>query len=83
MRYAYPSPQDVGIKIPPHLMEDRFCSGFRHALEGGQITKAEQLRQSFREGYRAGKLFLRELRRRSGIVEFPFKGRIKFRATTH
>lgn len=80
MRSIYPEPQDVGIKIPAHLMEDRFRSGFEHALKGGQITQVKQLRLSFREGYRAGKLYLRDLRRAQGIVQFPMQGRIKFRA---
>ena len=79
MKYTYPTPQDVGIEIAPHLMKDRFCRGFEHALKGRQISRVEHLRQSFREGYRAGKLYLRELRREQGIVEFPMKARMKFR----
>jgi hypothetical protein len=74
-----PTPDDIGLRIPPHLMKDRFRSGFHHALTGGQINKAEQLRLSFREGYRAGKLYLKELRRSSGIVEFPLMGKIRMR----
>lgn len=81
MNNLYPTPQDVGIKIPVHLMEDRFRSGFDHALKGGQITEVRQLRLSFREGYRAGKLYLRDLRKTRGILSFPLQGRIKFRVT--
>lgn len=80
MRHSYPEPQEVGIAIPRHLMEERFRSGFRHALEGGQITLAAQLRLSFREGYRAGKLYLRELRRSKGIIEFPMRARVRISA---
>ena len=80
MQTIYPEPQDLGITIPSHLRTDRFCNGFRHALEGGQITEVKQLRLSFREGYRAGKLYLRDLRRASGIVSFPVQGRIRFTA---
>jgi hypothetical protein len=80
MGQTLPEPQDVGITIPPHLMTERFRYGFRHALSGGQITVREHLRLSFREGYRAGKLFLRELRRRRGIVNFPLQGKVKLRA---
>ena len=77
MSYSYPEPQDVGINIPPYLMKDRFRSGFRHALKGGQITLVKQLRLSFREGYRAGKLYLRELRRSNGIIQFPMRARMR------
>ncbi len=80
MQHAYPQPEDAGITIPLHLRADRFCSGFRHALEGGQITEVKQLRLSFREGYRAGKLYLRDLRRKMGIINFPQQGRIRFSA---
>lgn len=79
MAYSYPEPQDVGITIPRHLMQDRFRSGFRHALKGGQITLVKQLRLSFREGYRAGKLYLRELRRSRGIIDFPMQARVRFK----
>ncbi len=74
-----PTPADIGLRIPPHLMTERFCHGFHHALTGGQINRVEQLRLSFREGYRAGKLYLKELRRSRGIVEFPLVGKIRMR----
>ena len=84
MKRAYnrciPTPHDIGLRIPPHLMADRFCCGFHHALTGGQITTVEQLRLSFLEGYRAGKLYLKELRRQRGIIEFPLMGKIRMRA---
>ena len=79
MQYSYPNPRDVNIKIPKHLIHDRFCAGFRHALQGGQLSKIEQLKLSFREGYRAGKLYLREVRRSQGVLTFPLQGRMKFR----
>ncbi|HEC14994.1 MAG TPA: hypothetical protein ENI99_00245 [Sedimenticola sp.] len=79
MQHRYPTPQEIGIAIPGHLIEQRFCSGFLHALKGGQIRKARELRLSFREGYRAGKLYLRELRRQKGILSFPAQGRVKFK----
>ena len=79
MRHVYPEPEDVGISIPRHLREDRFRTGFRHALEGGQITHREQLRRSFRFGFRAGKLLCRELRRRQGVLTFPLQGRVATR----
>jgi len=79
--YTYPEPQEVGVPIPRHLIRERFRSGFRHALKGGQITRVEHLRLSFREGFRAGKLYLRELRRTQGILMLPFKGKVKLTAT--
>jgi hypothetical protein len=80
MKYAYPKPQDVGISIPFNLIEKKYCSGFLHALKGGSLSKIEYLKQSFGEGFRAGKLYLRELRRKQGVVNFPVQGKIKFRA---
>lgn len=77
---SIPTPADIGLRVPAHLIADRFCSGFHHALSGGQINKVEQLRLSFREGFRAGKLYLKELRRRKGIIAFPVMGKIRMRA---
>jgi len=79
MKHSYPQPEDVGIKIPMYLIKDRFRQGFSHALHGRQITQCEHLKLSFREGYRAGKLFLKELRKESNIIEFPFKARVAMR----
>ena len=80
MAARYPTPQDVGIKIPNRLIEKRFCSGFQHALQGKQITRTEHLRLSFREGYRAGKLYIREQRNTQGVLTFPFKAQVRMRA---
>ena len=82
MKHSYPDPRDVGIKIPPHLIKQRFRGGFLHALKGRQITQVEQLRLSFREGYRAGKLYLREERRKRGILHFPMQGKVVFKAVS-
>jgi hypothetical protein len=80
MQNTYPRPQDVGVRISPDLREDRFCAGFEHALRGGQLSQAEYLRRSFRLGFRAAKLYLREVRRRQGILTFPVQGRFRVRA---
>lgn len=74
---VYPSPQDVGIRIPRNLKEPEFCRGFEWALRGLQITRAEHLRQSFRLGFRAGKLYLNELRRARGVIPFPMKAHVR------
>jgi hypothetical protein len=80
MNYRYPEPQEVGIEVPLTFVEDRFRAGFRHALIGGKLLKPEYLRRSFREGFRAGKLYLRELRRAQGVVSFPLQGKIRLTA---
>ena len=79
MKQAYPNPQDVGIKIPPNLQAERYCAGFRHGLKGGHLDQVEYMKQSFREGFRAAKLYLRELRRSRGILEFPTRWRLRMK----
>lgn len=76
MEYSYPTPREAGIRIPSYVMEDRFCAGFRHGLQGGHLNKVAYMRLSFREGYRAAKLYLRALRRSRGILEFPARWRV-------
>ena len=80
MAHYYPTPQQLGIKIPPHLRENRYNNGFLHALKGKHLTEVEHLRLSFREGYRMGKLYLRALRKQMGIIDFPMKAKVKFKA---
>ena len=75
----YPMPQEVGVRIPIHVQEQRFCAGFEHGLKGLQLNRAEHLQLSFREGFRAAKLYLKTLRRTQGVVNFPRQGRIRFR----
>lgn len=82
MAHSYPSPEDIGIRIPRNLKRESFCKGFLHALKGGQITESSQLRRSHRYGFRAGKLYLKELRRRQGIINFPAQGKIRTRTIT-
>ena len=79
MKHSYPQPEDVGIKIPMYLIKDRFRQGFSHALQGMQLTRSEHLKLSFREGYRAGKLFLTKLRKEMNIIEFPLKAKVTMR----
>lgn len=74
----YPTPQELGIKLPPHIMQSRFDRGFDHALKGGKITEVKQLRLSFREGFRAGHLYLKALRKTMGVHSFPLQGKLRF-----
>lgn len=81
MDTIYPTPQQAGVRIPSHLIKDRFCAGFQHGLKGGQLHQVEYLRLSFREGFRAAKLYLRQVRRSRGILEFPVCWRMRMKAT--
>ncbi len=74
----YPTPADLGISIPADLRKDRFCAGFAHGLKGGQLDRVDYLRHSFRLGFRASKLYLRQVRRTRGVAAFP--ARIRLRA---
>ena len=65
------------IEIPAGLIEERYKAGFNHSISGGHLTEPDHFKKSFRLGFRAGRLHLRELRKRQGILEFPMKGRIK------
>ena len=80
MKPHYPTPQELGIRIPGHLREERFKRGFAHALKGGQLNRVDYFRLSFREGYRAAKLHLRDVRRQQGILTFPMKAQVHMRA---
>jgi hypothetical protein len=79
MQTSYPSPEEAGIRVPPHVKPERFRAGFRHALKGGQLNRIEYMRLSFREGFRAAKLYLRELRRSQGILDYPVCWKVRMR----
>lgn len=80
MAFQYPTPEDIGLRIPSTLRRDRFRNGFHHALRGGHLDSVDCFRLSFRLGYRAAKLYLREVRRRRGILEFPLRTRVRLRS---
>lgn len=77
---AYPNPWDIGIAIPAHLRKDRYCAGFKHALRGGQLDDVEYFRCSFRLGFRAAKIILREIRRHKGILAYSSRYKLKLKA---
>lgn len=79
MPITYPTPRDLGVALPPDLREARFNAGFAHALKGGHLTQVEYFRRSFRLGFRTAKLYLRELRRQRGILDFPMRARFRIR----
>jgi hypothetical protein len=80
MSIHYPTPDDLGLVIPRTLRRERFNRGFTHALRGGHLDQLEYFRLSFRMGFRAAKLFLRDERRRRGILQFPMRARFRQRA---
>lgn len=80
MRHAFPTPAQAGIRIPHDLRADRFAAGFEHGLKGGQLDRVEYFRRSFRLGFRAAKRYLREVRRRRGVIEFPARYRMRLRS---
>jgi len=80
MAFRYPTPEDIGLPIPVTLRHDRFRRGFNHALRGGHLDQAEYFRLSFRYGFRAAKLYLRQVRRQRGLLEFPMRVRVRLRS---
>ena len=76
----YPTPGEAGVRIPSHLRADVFCRGYRHGLLGGQLDRSEYMRLSFREGVRASRLYLREVRRIRGVLEFPARWKVRLNA---
>ncbi|HEY5682048.1 MAG TPA: hypothetical protein VIR61_00040 [Sulfuricaulis sp.] len=80
MPHAYPTPRNIGLRAPACLREARFNAGFEHALKGGHLTEVEYFRRSFRLGFRAAKLYLREVRRSRGLLDFPMRTRFRIRA---
>ncbi len=80
MQAVFPTPQQIGFKVPVDLIETRFSAGFEHALKGGHLTDIEYFRRSFRLGFRTAKLYLREVRRARGVIDFPFRRRVRLRS---
>ena len=77
---TYPTPRAIGLRIPACLREARFNAGFEHALKGGHLTEVEYFRRSFRLGFRTAKLYLREVRRSRGLLDFPMRAKFRLRA---
>jgi hypothetical protein len=70
-------PKEMGINGGHRFRPDRYQAGFEHALRGGQLDHVNYLRLSFRAGFRAAKLYARELRRRHGVLDFPMRSKFK------
>ena len=67
----------LNVETPAGLIAERYQAGFQHSISGGQISKTEHFKKSFRLGFRAGRLYLKEARKSQGIIEFPMKARFK------
>ncbi len=80
MTYDYPNPLELALKIPPRLRAARFSRGFEYALRGGHLDNVGYFRLSSRVGYRTAKRYLREIRRRRGILDFPLRARFRQKA---
>ncbi len=68
------------MQIPPRVEARLFAAGWRHGLRGGQLTHRRHMRRSFREGFRASRLCLRQVRRDNNIVAFPMRAKVTVRA---
>jgi hypothetical protein len=71
---------EVEMTVPLSLRKDRYQAGFAHAMRGGQLDKIEYFRLSFREGFRAAKLQMRDMRRKRNIIDFPLQGKMKVKS---
>jgi hypothetical protein len=67
-------PQDLEIKIPSDAIEADFVAGFEHGMESNTLTN---FKLSYRKGFRAAKLLLKEIRRQRGVLQFPMKAKFK------
>ena len=63
-----PSPEEMGISIPVNLNPESYMAGFQHGLTSNTLT-AGQMKLSFRMGFRAAKLYLREAAKKAGKYE--------------
>lgn len=64
---------EVGIQIPNHVDRELFQQGFDYGMRSNTLTI---FKASYRAGFRAAKLKLRELRRQQGIVDFPMRSKM-------
>ena len=60
-----PNPEEVGIRIPSNVNHEKYMAGFQHGLSSNTLN-LEQMKTSFRLGFRAAKVYLRELAKKSG-----------------
>ena len=71
---------ELGMVVPSYLRKTRYRAGYAHAMRGGQLDKIEYFKLSFREGFRAAQLQMRDIRRKQGIINFPLQGKMKVKS---
>ena len=76
LKTRLPTPAEVGIVVPDHIDKSLFEAGFQHGLHSNELV---EFKASFRAGFRAAKLHLRDLRRAQGVVDFPARQKMTFR----
>jgi len=64
---------EVGIHIPANVDKELFQQGFDYGMRSNTLTI---FKASYRAGFRAAKLRLRELRHQQGIVDFPMRAKM-------
>lgn len=68
-----PKASEVGVHAPTHLDRELFEQGFSRGMQSSTLTI---FKASYRAGFRAAKLKLRELRRQRGIIDFPMRAKM-------
>lgn len=71
------TPTEITINRPKKFNPELYKAGYEHGINGRQLCKIEHFKASFRYGFRAAKLELKEIRRQQGILTFPVQGRVK------
>lgn len=74
-----PKPDEVGVTIPKTIDQELFKAGWEHGLVSNKLLTREHLKASFREGFRAAKLYIRQLYADRGISVLPMTARVKVR----
>lgn len=73
-----PTPKEIGVTIPKSHNKEMFEEGFQHGLVSNKLLEHKHLKASFREGFRAAKLYLREMYKSKNVTVMSMKARIKF-----
>lgn len=72
-----PMADEIEIRLPSTVNKSLFKSGFDHGMRSNTLTN---FKASYRAGFRAAKLYIRELNATQGIHSMP--RRSKFVATS-
>ena len=69
-------PEDYGVGTPKLVDEKLFREGFEHSIQGGHMTDIKRhFKMSFREGFRAARLVLRNQKgKRNKRIPYHRKG---------